>query len=139
MSSPVGSTNCTQLQYSLPPPEIRIEVADNIGSSRFIDRFFNSAVIVLSLLLISGGLWVVSRVLPNTHIFFLEEIALAVFTITLISFAVLGLTAMCVVCGNNDNLEDTHRQSKDNEMMTRSASQEAERSCDTVCENSSTL
>jgi hypothetical protein len=128
------------MQSTRPPPEIRIEVADNLASSPFIDRFFNSAVIILSLILLSGGIWVLSKVVPETQLLFLEEIALAVFTITLIAFAVLGLTAMCVVCGSNDDLDSSSStRRKDNEMMVRSISQEAERSCDTVCENSSVV
>jgi hypothetical protein len=141
MASTIATSNSNQIQFNRPPPEIRIEVADNLASSPFIDRFFNSAVIILSLLLLSGGIWVLSKVVPETQFLFLEEIALAVFTVTLIAFAVLGLTAMCVVCGSSEDFDSSSsiRRRKDNEMMVRSVSQEAERSVDTVCENSSVV
>ena len=128
------------MQLPLPAPEIRIEVADNLATSPFIDRFFNSAVCILTMLLLSGGIWIVSKVVPETRFIFLEEIALAVFTLTLIAFAVLGLTAMCVVCGTSDDMDsDGSSRRKDSEMLPRSGSMDAERSCDTVCENSSTM
>lgn len=133
----VTTYNCHQMQVTIPPPEIRIEVADNLASSPFIDRFFNSAVIILTLLLLSGGIWIVSKVFPESRHIYLEEIALAVFTLTLIAFAILGLTAMCVVCSSSDDMDSTGScRRKDSEMMARSASMEAERSCDTVCDSS---
>ena len=129
--------NCHQMQVSVPPPEIRIEIADNLVSSPFIDRFFNSAVVILTLLLISGGIWIIAKVFPDTHHIYLEEVALVIFTLTLIAFAVLGLTAMCVVCSSNDDLDSTGSyRHKDSEMLPRSGSLDVERSCDTVCDSS---
>ena len=135
----VNPHNCQQMQTTAPPPEIRIEVADNLASSPFIDRFFNSAVVILTMLLLSGAFWVLSKLIPATASIYLEEIALVSFTLTLIAFAILGLTAMCVVCTTTEDFDDGSFRRKQHEMLPRSNSLDGERSCDTVCETSSAL
>lgn len=122
---PVSTSSCPNLNNVVRQqnPEIRIEVSDAMANNPHVDRIFNSAITILALLLLSSGIWIFSKVMPQYGYLFLEEVSLVVFTITLTAFVIFGIVAMFVMCSATDT------QIKDDLSAERSAI--SERSCTT--------
>lgn len=87
-------------------PEICIEINESVERNNFFDRLFTAGVGTIVLLTLSGVVWLVSK-LFDLEAFYLEELAVVLFIVTLVCFASFGLLGMCVmVCKPSKSLRE---------------------------------
>jgi len=75
---------------------VGVELIDSMASNPFVDRVFKAAITMVLFLLFSGLLWCVSKI-NSSYSDILEQIAVTIFILTLVVFAVSGLVFMCSI------------------------------------------
>jgi hypothetical protein len=83
---------------------VGVELIDSMASNPFVDRVFKAAITMVSFLLLSGLLWCISKIKTDLSDL-LEQIAVTVFILTLVVFAISGLVFMCSILFSNDRNE----------------------------------
>ncbi len=81
---------------------VGVELIDSMVSNPFVDRVFKAAITMVSFLLLSGLLWCISRI-KTSFSDLLEHIAITIFILTLVVFAISGLVFMCSILFSNQN------------------------------------
>ncbi|CAG2113422.1 unnamed protein product [Medioppia subpectinata] len=75
---------------------VGVELIDSMATNPFVDRVFKAAITMVLFLLLSGVLWCISKI-QTRFSDVLEQIAVTVFILTLVVFAVSGLVFMCSI------------------------------------------
>lgn len=75
---------------------VGVELIDSMASNPFVDRVFKAAITMVLFLVFSGLLWCVSKI-RSEFSELLEQIAVTIFILTLVVFAVSGLVFMCSI------------------------------------------
>lgn len=94
---------------------VGVELIDSMASNPFVDRVFKAAITMVLFLLFSGLLWCASKV-KTSFSDLLEQIAVTVFILTLVVFAISGLVFMCsiLLISSNDRTEIKNSSTADN-------------------------
>jgi hypothetical protein len=81
---------------------VGVELIDSMASNPFVDRVFKAVTTMVSFLLISGLLWCFSKI-KTSFSDLLEQIAITLFILTLVVFAISGLVFMCSILFSNQS------------------------------------
>ncbi|CAG2172340.1 unnamed protein product, partial [Oppiella nova] len=92
---------------------VGVELIDSMATNPFVDRVFKAAITMVLFLVLSGVLWCVSKI-QTSFSDLLEQIAVTVFILTLVVFAVSGLVFMCSILLISTNDRQTTTEVKNN-------------------------